>query len=120
MAGLTQADKDDIRGIITELVPSIVRGEISLIRKVQGSQSIMLRTLLTDVSHLKELAREQGILYEDLEHRFTTLAEAVDENLTVRNTVLDHEDRLAAAEATQSILKSTVTAHSRQLKRRPL
>ncbi len=86
---------------------AVMRQDIATIREVQGSQGIMLRTLLTSTSQLKRLARDQGIFYEDLENRFTTLAEAVDENLTVRSTVVDHENRLTDIESSQTILKST-------------
>lgn len=71
---------------------------LDLLRQVQGSQSLMLRTLTTDVGQIKETVRAQGVFYEDLESRFTTLAENVSTGLAINRQVQTHETRLRALE----------------------
>lgn len=93
--------REETRGIIRDETRAIVREEtqtifedVKFLRQVQGQQSIMLRTLTTDVSQIKEAVRAQGVFYEKLENHFTALAENVSENLSLSKQVRDHETRL--------------------------
>ncbi len=74
---------------------------INLLRQVQGSQSVLLRSLTADVGQIKEAVQTQSIFYEDLESYFTFLAENVSRNLTLHHQVQDHENRLLQVEAFQ-------------------
>ncbi len=91
-----------LRKIVREETDDI-RRDVELIKHVQGSQSIMLRSLTTDVSQLKQSVRWQGVLFEDLEDRFSVLAEAVSDTLTLRQQVGDHEIRLIQIEAARNL-----------------
>lgn len=95
-----QGDHTQTLGRHTPLLENHTQS-LDLIRHAQGSQSIMLRSLATDVSQIKYALRAQGVFYEDLEDRFTVLAENVSENLTIRQQVSDHETRLLHIETTQ-------------------
>lgn len=117
---------EQVPRIIDERVPDIVRDvvreetadmreDIAAIKHVQGAQSLMLRTLTTDTTQIKETVRRQGVFYEDLEHRFTALGEAISDGLTTQARVQDHEGRLSDLETAQRWLKQTVREHAAYL-----
>lgn len=96
--------QQETRAVVREET-SDMRQTLDLLAQVQGSQSIMLRTLMTDITQIKETVRAQGVFYEDLEDRFTVLAENVGKNLTLRQQVSDHETRLLHLEAASHLPK---------------
>jgi len=89
------------------------------LRDQLSNQNMVLKEIRTDLGQVKHSVRRLGILYEDLDDRFTTLTEAVTDNLKVRGKVNDHEDRLQNVETGQKLLKKTVRIHSRQLNKKP-
>ncbi len=110
---IIQSDVPDIvRNIIQSDVPGMVHGIISEetagIKAEVSTQGILLRSIGSDVSSLKNQTRKLGILYEDLEHRFDTVIELVEGNSDVRDQVKDHENRITSLEAGQALL----TRHS--------
>jgi len=72
-----------LRTIVREETRTIVREETADIRQTLDDN---MRTIATDVTQIKQTVRKQGVFYEDLEWRFTALAEAVSENLTVQQS----------------------------------
>ena len=109
--------REETLAIIRKETPAIIRAEtqdmretLDLLVQVQGSQSMMLRSLSTDVTQIKETVRSQGVFYEDLEDRFTVLAENLSESLTMRQQVSDHETRLLHLEATSNLPKLAARA----------
>ena len=81
-----------------------------------GNQDMRLKSIQIDIRQMKQLAREQGVLYEDLNDRFTAVTELLDANLEVKDKVNNHGERLDQLEIHQKLLKRTVKEHSLQLK----
>lgn len=96
-----------------------IRNQFNGLRNQLSNQNMIIKEILLDVRQTKESVRHLRILYEDLDDRFTTLAEAVTDNLNVRREVDNHENRLHSVETDQKLLKKTVRIHSRQFKNKP-
>lgn len=135
---LSNSDKEDIRGLFREEIgdlrvlvreelckeidknPKIDKiddlvEEVKLVRQVQGQQSLQMSELRADVRDLKTNYRTQSVLLEDLESRFTTVCEAIDDNLNVQSQVRNHEVRLTSVESLQTLMRRTLREHSRRL-----
>lgn len=93
--------KDDLKQIA-----HIVRGETAGMRHMLGIHSLQLHALQSDMSSVKQEVRRTGVLLEDLEGRFTALAEVVDDSLNNRNQVRDHEERITALEQDQGSVRA--------------
>lgn len=100
--------RDIIQSDVPGMVHGIVREETASIKAEVSTQGILLRSIGSDVSSLKNQTRKLGILYEDLEHRFDTVIELIEGNSNVRDQVNDHETRITTLEAGQALL----TRHS--------
>lgn len=104
MAALTKDDLLTIRTIIREETgPKFTKLERGLQR-----HTVMLKDLDQEV-------QRNAVLLEDLDHKFDTALEALTSNLTIKDQVDDHEERLRDTEATQRLLTKLITVHSRQL-----
>lgn len=93
--------KDDLKQIA-----QIVRDETAGMRQMLGLHSLQLQTLQTDMRSVKQEVRHNGVLLEDLESRFTALAEIVDDSLNNRNQVRDHKERITALEQDQNSVRA--------------
>lgn len=120
MTQLTTDDLDAIAGLIKDLVPDIVRAETAdiraettaigtrltrleedmmIVRQVLGSNGMMLRSMRTELSELKQTARAQGVLNEDFRSDFRVVMELISDSIGVRKQVHDHEERILMLEA---------------------
>lgn len=120
MAALTTDNFAEIAGPLireimrAELMPIIQ--DVQAIRHIVGRHSMELKELRVDVGSLKTAYRHQSVLLEDLDSRFTTLAEAVDQSLDSRQQGRDHEGRLAEVETNQNSIKAILAAHNARYK----
>ncbi len=65
---------------------------------------------------IREEQLRQSVLMEDLDDKFTQVAESISENLNVKSRVDGHQARITDLEANSKLTRSVVTLHSRQLK----
>lgn len=92
------------------IVRAIVREETESMRQLLGIHSLQLQALQTRVGSLEQEVRRTGVLLEDLDDRFVTLAEAVDKSLNNRNQVRDHEKRIIGIEQDQNSVRAILKA----------
>lgn len=86
---LTQADKDFI---------------------TQGNAQIK-----TQLNELKASARAHSIFLEDLESRFTTICDTIDDSFDSRAAISSLDIRLTNLESIQNFMRRTLKEHSRRL-----
>lgn len=114
---ISTAIKKDVPGMISSAikqdVPSMIRAEIrsevSGIKAEVTTQGVLLRSVASNVSHLKNQTRKLGVLYEDLESRFDTVIELIEKDTDVRSQVKVHETRISDLETGQAWLKRHLT-----------
>ncbi len=105
-----QIIKDTVPQMIEEAVPRMIRDETADMRAEISVQGSILRSVRSDVSQLKHsvrgqsvLLKEQGVLLEDLESRFTSVTELLISNLDVEPTIVDHEARIRGLESFRAL-----------------
>ena len=69
-----------------------------------------------EVADIRDEQLRQGVLLEDMDDKIAKLAEVIDEDLTTKKSVKDHEERMSALEIKARMLTSTVRDHSAQIK----
>lgn len=118
IADKTAGPFSEIRADISSLktdVSSLKTGMTTL-KNIQSNQGMTLMEIRTDVRQLKDLARKQGVLYEDLNERFKADSEVLRKNFEVKVQVDGHENRIGNIEETQGLMRKTLRIHSKQLK----
>lgn len=68
-----------------------------------------------EINELKEEVTKQGVLLEDLHAKFDKNIDLLSAELKIKTKVDIHETRIDGLETNQSLLKTTVALHSRQL-----
>lgn len=93
-------------------VRKIIREEFADIYSEQRVREIVR----DEVADIRQEQYRQAVLLEDVQSDLKTVLEMLSANLTVKKQVSSHGERLGAVETTQSMLVTTVKAHSRKLK----
>lgn len=92
---------DDIGQSIIDL-GSMIDVRFQGVEEVQKEQGVLLK--------------KQGVLLEDMTHKFDKNIDLLTKQMNVKKQVNGHEDRLNVLETGQELLKSTVRLHAQQLR----
>lgn len=111
------ATRTDVREIVRAETADM-RADMVALRSEMSRFGMVQKQMQSDIGVLKEGVRRLGVLYEDMQGDIKIILEVLHGNMEVQQAVREHGSRLTVIEKEQLLLKSTVSLHSRQLKKR--
>lgn len=107
---------DDIGQSITNL-GTMISAEIGTVKTEVKTVKTGLGTVKTELETIKKEQTRQGVLLEDLNHKFDKNIDLLSKEMRVKKRVDRHEERLDELEGGQKTIKTVVKLHSKQLAR---